>query len=48
MLGTPKLSVNKVAYQLQFDNAKYFNRLCRQVMGTSPATFRKQRETARH
>ncbi|RZK32266.1 MAG: helix-turn-helix domain-containing protein [Hymenobacter sp.] len=47
LLVTPELSVNEIAYQLQFDDAKYFNRLFRQVVGTSPGAFRKQAETAR-
>jgi AraC-like DNA-binding protein len=47
LLAAPELSVNDVAYQLQFEDAKYFNRLFRQVVGTSPGAFRKQAETAR-
>jgi AraC family transcriptional activator of pobA len=47
LLVTPELSVNEVAYQLHFDDAKYFNRLFRKVVGTSPGAFRKQAETAR-
>ena len=47
LLVAPALSVNEVAYQLQFDDAKYFNRLFRKVVGTSPGAFRKQAETTR-
>ncbi|MFD1875620.1 helix-turn-helix domain-containing protein [Hymenobacter bucti] len=47
LLVTPELSVNEVAYQLQFDDAKYFNRLFRKVVGTSPGAFRKRGEMAR-
>ena len=47
LLAAPKLLVNEVAYQLHFEDAKYFNRLFRQVVGTSPGAFRKQAETAR-
>ena len=47
LLVTPELSVNEVAYQLQFDDTKYFNRLFRKVVGTSPGAFRKQAETVR-
>jgi AraC family transcriptional activator of pobA len=47
LLAAPGLSVNEVACQLQFEDAKYFNRLFSQVVGTSPGAFRKQAETDR-
>lgn len=40
------LTVNEVAYALGFDDAKYFIRLFRKVVGTSPGTFRKKGKPA--
>lgn len=42
LLQQAELSVNEVAYQLGFEDAKYFNRLFRQVVGVAPGAFRKQ------
>lgn len=45
LLAAPKLPVNEVAYQLQFEDANYFNHLFRQVVGP-PRAPSKQAETA--
>ncbi len=46
LLAHSELTVNEVAYALGFDDAKYFIRLFRKVMGISPGTFRKEGEPA--
>ena len=45
LLAQPGSSVSGVAYRLHFDDPKYFSRLFRRVIGTSPSAFR-QRGTA--
>ncbi|MGI4832999.1 MAG: AraC family transcriptional regulator [Janthinobacterium lividum] len=46
LLAHSELPVNEIAYALGFDDAKYFIRLFRKVIGVSPGTFRKKGEPA--
>ncbi|NML65186.1 AraC family transcriptional regulator [Hymenobacter sp. RP-2-7] len=42
LLVQPGLPVSEVAYRLHFDDPKYFSRLFRRVVGTSPGAFRQR------
>ncbi|HWB24989.1 MAG TPA: helix-turn-helix domain-containing protein [Chitinophagaceae bacterium] len=48
LLFHSKLSVKEIAYQLNFEDAAYFNRVFKKLAGTTPLEFRKQNHEKYH